>query len=158
MAMRPINSKASETLQLPTSRLGLALARGWGSDYDLTNGRWLDKYCPGKNRCSDIDSEPGHHVLHNRWITPHREVVIEYKSVVGAVRDGQAWMLRDRAGLVGREKDGMTIERRVFVIAHKDMDLIEAHEMHSDGTYKRVGVASADELGILICKWIWPNG
>jgi len=66
-------------------------------------------------------------------------------------------MLRDRAGLVGREKDGMTIERRVFVIAHKDMDLIEAHEMHSDGTYKRVGVASADELGILICKWIWPK-
>lgn len=141
-----------------TSNLRSAKARGWGRNDDLTNGAWLDRHTPKRNRCSDIDSEPGHHVLHNRWITPHREVVIEYKNVPGAVRDGQWYMLMDRAGLVEREKDGMTIERRVFVVVHEGMNLTEAQEMRPDGTYERVDVASADELGILICKWIWPNG
>ena len=141
---------------LMANNLRSAEARGWGRDDDLTNGAWLDKYCPGKNRSSDIDSEPGHHVLHNRHISPHREITIEYKNTDGTVREGQTLMLRDRVGLVTRE-DGMRIERRVFIITHEGMKLTGAWELHSDGTYPQIEADSADILGHLICNWVWPE-
>ena len=144
-----------------TSNLGSAEARGWGANDDLTNGAWLDKYCPGNNRTSDEDSWPWHPILHNCHISPHREVNIEYKpasqgSGVRSLPQGQALVLYDRPGRFKRHEDGMLLARRVFVLSYDGLKLAGTFEILPSGRWQKFG-GSLDDLADLICSWVWPN-
>lgn len=144
------------------SNLRSANARGWGRNDDLSNGAWLDNHCPRKNRASDIDSEPGHHILHNCHVWPHREATIEYKRIIEgngqrSLSVGQEYLLRDRPGRWYRQEDKLQKMCRVFIISHEGMNLTERPiEILPDGSQAPLDIVSADALGLLICKWVWP--
>lgn len=150
------------------SNLGSAKARGWGADDDLTNGAWLDAYCPGKNRSSDIDSEPWHHVLHNLHLPEHREATIEYKhkATGGFERTmpvGQRFLLRDKPGSWTRQEDGTVLVRRVFIVSYEGLklaytpcEMLPSGEMIRLSEVSPVG-GSPDKLAQLICGWVWPS-
>lgn len=149
--------------------LASAKIRGWGWNDDLTNGKWLNAYCPGLNGPSDIDSEPWCHVLHNAHLVPHREATIEYKPGYreGEPRPvlpkGQEMLLKDRPGLWRRANDGTAIERRVWIVryfrgVHGDQFSSNAFELMHDGRYLPVPhVHTPDHLARLICGWVWPS-
>lgn len=155
------------TLLGGNSNLVSAAARGWGRNDDLTNGAWLDEHCPGKNRASDIDSEPWHHVLHNRHLEPHREAVIEYKHVTtgGFERRlplGQQYRLRDYPGTWLRKEDELWVERRVFIVSYDGNRLVYTPcELMPNGNLRRLSEAhppggGPSKLAQLICGWVWP--
>jgi len=148
---------------IPLSHLRSARARRWGRDDDLTNGAWLDQYCPRGNRVSDIDSEPGVHVLHNRWRRPHREVQIEYKRIASGqsplpLSRGQSYLIEDRPGTFARQEDGLLLIRRFFLISHEGMEFsFPPLEVVPGPAFKILDIKSPDELARVITDWIWVS-
>lgn len=147
------------------SNLRNATKRGWGSNDDLTNGAWLDKYTPGENRVSDLDSNPWHHVLHNKNLPEHREVIIEYKPSDAEVPWGQRYWLRDQHGTMERRQDGLILHRRVFVVRYLGYKLTHAPQEVILQNRQSVSIIRAalfgngepDLLAQHICSWVWPS-
>jgi len=134
--------------------------RGWGSTDDLTNGVYLNKYCPGAIGPSDYDTQPRRHILHSGpW---QRIAVIEYKHRDERPTNGQDWLFNSEVGIFTRKQDGLVVTRRFFLIHYSGYEFTSPPEelIFTTGTWKWKVLPlfpTPDSFAIEIVDWLWPG-